>query len=319
MNLNFNKALVTGGAGFIGSHLVESLIESGRDVVVLDNLSTGHLSNLSQFEDMIEFHEGDIRNRDMIAKAANGCDAIFHLAAVVSVPQTVENPVDSAMVNDMGTLFVLETARDLDIKRVVFSSSCAVYGDDPELPKMESMPVIPLSPYAVQKLNGEQYARIYSDLYDVKTICLRYFNVFGPRQDPSSPYSGVISIFMTKSSNGETPVIFGDGNQSRDFVFVKDVVRANLLAACNNQAAGQVFNVGTGKAVTINELWRLTSNMSDFHGKPTYLETRPGDIYASLGDTCKASSILGFNAEYGFEQGLQMTYEWYSKQPNFRE
>ena len=311
MKLNLKKALVTGGAGFIGSHLVEALIESKCDVVVLDNLSSGNLSNLSQFKGQIDFHEGDIRDRDMLSTAANGCDAIFHLAAVVSVPQTVEEPVDSAMVNDIGTLLVLETARTLNIERVVLSSSCAVYGNEPQLPKNESMKAEPLSPYAVQKLNGEHYARIYSDLYDVKTACLRYFNVFGPRQDPYSPYSGVISIFMAKSVNAETPVIFGDGNQSRDFVFVKDVVQANLLAAGTDQAAGQVFNVGTGRSVTINELWRLTSNLSGFHGEPTYLDSRPGDIYASLGDTRQAESSLGFKAEYDFEQGLELTFQWY--------
>ena len=319
MELNFKKALVTGGAGFIGSHLVEALIANKCAVVVLDNLSSGNLSNLSQFKGQIDFHKGDIRDRAELSKAAEGCDAIFHLAAVVSVPQTVEEPVDSAMVNDIGTLFVLETARTLDIKRVVFSSSCAVYGDDPRLPKNESMKAEPLSPYAVQKLNGEHYARLYSELYGVKTVCLRYFNVFGPRQDPSSPYSGVISIFMTKSVNAETPVIFGDGNQSRDFVFVKDVVRANLLAASADQAAGRVFNVGTGKSVTINELWRLTSNLSTFHGEPTYLDPRPGDIYASLGDIRQAESDLGFKAEYAFERGLELTFEWYGEQRIERE
>ncbi|HIJ55521.1 MAG TPA: SDR family oxidoreductase [Deltaproteobacteria bacterium] len=311
MKLNFQRALVTGGAGFIGSHLVEALIENKCDVVVLDNLSSGNPSNLLPFKDRITFKEGDIRDRDMLSKAACGCDAVFHLAAVVSVPQTVEEPVDSAMVNDIGTLFVLEAARTLNIKRVVLSSSCAVYGDDPELPKNESMNVKPLSPYGVQKLNGEHYARIYCDLYGVKTACLRYFNVFGPRQDPSSPYSGVISIFMTKSINAETPVIFGDGNQSRDFVFVKDVVRANLLAANNDRAAGLVFNVGTGRSMTINELWRLTSGLSGFHGEPTHLDSRPGDIYASLGDTRRAESDLGFKAEYDFEQGLALTFQWY--------
>lgn len=314
MKLDFQKALVTGGAGFIGSHLVEALIENNSDVVVLDNLSTGNLSNLSPFKGRIDFKKGDIRDRDLLSRAAGGCDAIFHMAAVVSVPQTVEDPVDSAMVNDMGTLFVLETARSLNIKRVVHSSSCAVYGDDPQLPKNESMTVEPKSPYAVQKLNGEYYARIYSDLYGINTVCLRYFNVFGPRQDPSSAYSGVISIFMTKSVNAESPIIYGDGNQSRDFVFVKDVVRANLLAAGTLGAAGQVFNVGTGRSVTINELWRLTSELSGFRGEPTYLEARPGDIYASLGDTRLAESGLGFSAEYDFESGLEMTFRWYREQ-----
>lgn len=312
MKLNFHKALVTGGAGFIGSHLVEALIENNRDVIVLDNLSSGNFANLSKFEDRITFQKGDIRDRDALAKAASGCDAIFHLAAVVSVPMTVEDPIDSALVNDLGTLFVLEAARTRNIQRVIYSSSCAVYGDGPQLPKNEAMRVEPMSPYAVQKLNGEHYARIYSELYGIRAVSLRYFNVFGPSQDPSSPYSGVISIFMTKSAKAETPIIYGDGNQSRDFVFVKDVVRANLLAAMGgDQVAGKAFNVGSGRSVTINELWHLTSGLSGFHGEPTRLDPRPGDIYASLADTNRAVSDLGFKAEYEFERGLELTFKWY--------
>ena len=233
------KAIVTGGAGFIGSHLVDALVSADCDVTVLDNLSTGNLLNLNHIENRITFYKGDIRDQKILYKASKDCDIIFHQAAVVSVSQTVDNPVDSAMVNDMGTLFVLEAARKNNVKRVVSASSCAIYGDDPDLPKRENMNPKPQSPYAVQKLAGEFYARLYFELYNLETVCLRYFNVYGPRQDPSSLYSGVISIFMTKASNRNTPVIYGDGNQYRDFIFAKDVVKANLLAANGSKAQGE--------------------------------------------------------------------------------
>ena len=231
MNKKMKKALVTGGAGFIGSHLVDALLSDGCQVVVLDNLSTGRLSNLEHVIDKISFHKGDIRDRETLANAVKDCEVVFHQAAMVSVPRTVEDPLGSAMINEIGTLLVLEAARKHHVKRVVLASSSAVYGDDPDLPKMEKMVVKPLSPYAVQKLTGEYYANIYYDLYGLETSCLRYFNVYGPRQDPSSPYSGVISIFMSRALSQKSPVIYGDGNQYRDFIFVNDVVRANLLAA----------------------------------------------------------------------------------------
>jgi len=266
--MQFNRALVTGGAGFIGSHLVDALVAEGCEVVVIDDLSTGNLSNLEHIKDRITFYKGDIRDQDLLRKAADGCEVVFHQAAVVSVPQTVENPIDSAMVNDIGTLFVLDTARNKNVKRVILASSCAVYGDDHKLPKVESMTPKPQSPYAVQKITGEYYARLYHDLYGFETVCLRYFNVYGPRQDPSSPYSGVISIFMSKSISGQPPVIYGDGNQYRDFIFVKDVVRANLLAAEKDEATGKVFNVGTGGYVRINQLWEMIGRISGFNIEP---------------------------------------------------
>jgi len=311
MKLKFNRAIVTGGAGFIGSHLVDTLVSMDCDVTVLDNLSTGHLSNLKHIENRITFYEGDIQDQDILIKASKYCDIIFHQAAVVSVPQTVDNPVDSAMVNDMGTLFILEVARKHNIKRVVLASSCAIYGDDPEIPKHEAMRPKPQSPYAVQKLTGEFYARLYFELYGLETVCLRYFNVYGPRQDPSSPYSGVISIFLTKASDGDTPVIYGDGNQYRDFIFVKDVVNANLLAANGIEAKGKIFNIGTGRYVRIKELWEKISQLAGNTAKPKYEPARPGDVRESVANIDRARKALEFEPGYSFEKGLNETFEYY--------
>jgi len=307
----FKKVLVTGGAGFIGSHLVDELVEADCNVTVLDNLSTGHLINIEHVKDSIVFCEGDIRDRETLLKLSKDCDIIFHQAAVVSVPETVENPIDSAMVNDMGTLFVLEAARKNKVKRVVLASSCAVYGESPCIPKHETMKTKPQSPYAIQKLTGEYYARLYFELYSIETVCMRYFNVYGPRQDPSSPYSGVISIFMNKASDGTTPVIYGDGNQFRDFIFVKDVVKANILAANGIRAKGKVFNIGTGKYVRINELWEKIGRLTGHNIKPKYERNRTGDIRESVANINKAQKILGFNPDYSFEKGLRETFEWY--------
>jgi nucleoside-diphosphate-sugar epimerase len=311
MKLKFNKVLVTGGAGFIGSNLVDALVAADCEVSVLDNLSTGHLSNLMPIENRITFYKGDIRDQDILIKASNDCEIIFHQAAMVSVPQTVDNPVDSALVNDMGTLYVLEAARKNKVKRVVLASSSAIYGDDPEIPKHEKMKPKPQSPYAVQKLNGEYYARLYYDLYGIETVSLRYFNVYGPRQDPSSPYSGVISIFMTKASAKITPVIFSDGNQFRDFIFVKDIVKANLLAANESNAQGKVFNIGTGRSVRVNELWGMICRLTGNDIEPKYEPARGGDIRESVANIDYAKKSLGFEPEYSFEKGLKETFEWY--------
>lgn len=311
MNFKFNKALVTGGAGFIGSHLVDALISEGCEVRVIDDLSTGSLSNIEHIIEHITFYQGDIRDQKLLMQAAADCDIIFHQAAVVSVPQTVVNPVESATINAMGTLFVLEAGRKNNVKRVVIAGSCAVYGDDPELPKHENMNPKPQSPYAVQKLTGELFARLYHDLYKLETVCLRYFNVYGPRQDPSSPYSGVMSIFMTKAAADSTPVIYGDGNQYRDFVYIKDVVRANLFAANAHKAGGKIYNIGTGKAVRINELWAMISKLANKKIKPEYEPSRPGEIRESLADIDCAKEALGFEPEYSFENGLKETFEYY--------
>jgi UDP-glucose 4-epimerase len=308
-----DKALVTGGAGFIGSHLVDALLLAGAQVTVLDNLSTGHRSNLTRVLPKINFIKGDIRQRADVEAAAEGCDVIFHQAAVVSVPQTVADPIGSAAVNELGTLTVLDVARIQKETRVILASSCAVYGDDPAQPKHEGLLPHPQSPYALQKLTGEMTARLYFELFDLKSVCLRYFNVYGPRQDPSSPYSGVISIFMDRAARKKAPMIFGDGNQSRDFIFVKDVVEANLQAATAGDAEGQAVNVGTGHMVTINQLWEIISKLSGYEMAPDYAASRPGDIRLSMADIEKAGRIFGFKPAHAFEEGIKATFEWYGQ------
>ncbi len=311
--MNVKQVLVTGGAGFIGSHLVDALVAKGCRVRVLDNMSTGNFANLERVSGEIEFHTGDIRDLKLLLDLATDCDVIFHLAAEVSVTRTVENPVESAMINEIGTLHVFEAARQKAVPRVVFSSSCAVYGDGSKSPKRETMPPEPLSPYAVQKLTGEHYARLYHELYGVGAVCLRYFNVFGPRQDPSSPYSGVISIFMTRAVSAKQPEIYGDGRQYRDFVFVKDIVTANLLAASSEKASGSIFNVGTGHFVTIERLWKNLCQKTGITIQPKHRPRRPGDIRKSVAAIDLIQSELGFKPEYTFDKGLSMTLEWYKK------
>ena len=313
MKLPFKNVLVTGGAGFIGSHLVDTLVSAGCKVAVLDNLSSGNYSNLKHLEGQFAFYQDDIRNQRAISTAAEGCEVIFHLAAIVSVPQTIEDPLDSAAVNDTGTLLVLDAAREKKARRVIFSSSCAVYGDDRRLPKQEDMNPKPQSPYAVQKLAAEYYARVYYELYGLEAVALRYFNVYGPRQDPSSPYSGVISIFMAKALHNEPAVIYGDGNQSRDFIYVQDVVRANLLAATAKGVGGQVMNIGTGRSVVIKQLWKTICALSGQNLEPEYASKRPGDIIESVAGIGSAKALLGFEPEISFEKGLESTLEWYRK------
>jgi UDP-glucose 4-epimerase len=314
MQLSFNNALVTGGAGFIGSHLVEALVEAGCRVTVLDNLSSGNIDNLTHLKGKFRFYQEDIRDASALLAAAENCEVVFHMAAVVSVPQTIENPVDAAAVNDTGSLLVFEAARKQGVKRVVFSSSCAVYGDDPRLPKREDMLPKPMSPYAVQKLAAEYYANVYDDLYGIETAVLRYFNVYGPRQDPSSPYSGVISIFMTKALLDEAAVIYGDGNQSRDFIYVEDVVKANLLAATAANVRGQIMNIGAGRAVRIKALWQAICHLSGRRIAPQYAPERPGDIVESLAGIERAKDLLNFECDVSFEKGLEKTFEWYRSQ-----
>lgn len=305
------SALVTGGAGFIGSHLVAELAAQGWRVVVLDNLSTGRRGNIDQLEGRIDFIEGDIRDPAVLEKAVNGCQVVFHQAAVVSVTLSVQDPSHACEVNDLGTVRVLDAARKNGVKRVVLASSSAVYGDDPGLPKNEQMPPKPLSPYAVQKLSGEYYARVFSELYGLETVCLRYFNVFGPRQDPSSPYSGVISIFMTRAVAGQAPTIYGDGRQTRDFIYVKDVVRANVAAAAHAAAAGRVFNVGTGARIGIGELWTLIGELWGATRQPLYGPPRSGDIRDSVSDIHAITTALGFRPQVSLRQGLADTLDWY--------
>ena len=305
------KCLITGGAGFIGSNLVERLLGDGVQVRILDNLTTGSLENIEPFLGEIEFKQGDVRDLDMLQEVMVGVEVVFHQAAVVSVPRSVEDPIEAAMVNDLGTLHVLEGARRVGVRRVVFASSCAVYGDLPQLPKREDMETMPLSPYAASKLHGETYSLLYSDLYGLEAVCLRYFNVYGPKQDPTSPYSGVISIFMDRAVRGELPTIFGDGEQFRDFVYVADVVRANLLAAYRDNIAGAVINVGTGSFVTVNGLWGNISQLAGVEGEPERAAERPGDIRESVADITRARELLAYEPHYSFEEGLRLTWEWY--------
>ena len=306
-----SHALVTGGAGFIGSHLVDELVANGCRVTVLDNLSTGHRHNIDHLGDRIDFVEGDIRDAGLLDRVVKGCEVVFHQAAVVSVTQSVQDPSHACEVNDLGTVRVLDASRRSGLRRVVMASSSAVYGDDPRLPKTEEMAPRPLSPYAVQKLTGEFYASVFKGLYGLETVCLRYFNVFGPRQDPSSPYSGVISIFMAKAAAGQAPTIDGDGGQSRDFVYVKDVVRANLLAATEAAAAGRIFNVGTGTSIRIRDLWKLIGELSKVKIDPVFGSPRAGDIRESVSDINEIGRSLGFTPQVELRQGLIDTLAWY--------
>jgi UDP-glucose 4-epimerase len=313
MAFKFRRALVTGGAGFIGSHLVAALVGQGCDVTVLDNLASGHQANLDTVQDKIDLVKGDIKDERTLNRIVKGCEVVFHLAAVVSVTQTVKDPVASALVNELGAIRVLDAARKNGVRRVVLSSSSAVYGDAPQLPKSESMIPAPMSPYAVQKLTNEYYAELYHRLYGLETVCLRYFNVYGPHQDPSSPYSGVISIFMLRAINGEEPLIYGDGGQTRDFVFVKDVVQANLLAATHEAAPGKVFNVGTSNSVSINGLWEMIARLAECRLPAKHEAPRAGDIVHSLASIQRAKDLLGYQPTVSFEDGLKQTFAWYRR------
>jgi UDP-glucose 4-epimerase len=297
--------LVTGGAGFIGSHLVEALLARGDRVRVLDNLSSGRLENLSAVINQIEFIEGDVRDEVIVQKATAGVEFVFHLAAMVSVPKSMVEPMEAELVNAVGTLKLLQAAKAAGVHRLVLSSTCAVYGDEPTLPKTETMPPQPKSPYAISKLAAENYCQVFNESFGLKTVVLRYFNVFGPRQDPSSPYSGVISIFVDKMSQGLAPTIFGDGQQTRDFVFVGDAVRANLLAAEVDQAAGQVFNIGSGQQTSISQLFDHLRRILNRDLSPHYGPPRPGDIVHSCSDPGRARTILGWQSQVSLEEGLR--------------
>jgi UDP-glucose 4-epimerase len=310
--MTIDSALVTGGAGFIGSHIVEALVQKGCRVTVLDNLSTGHLSNLDTVANQIRFIKGDITDHKILSDAVSGCEVIFHEAAMVSVTDTIARPLSSAKVNELGTLNVLEAARRHNSRRVVLASSSAIYGDDPKLPKHESMAPKPLSPYAVQKLAGEHYAGVYTNLFGLETVSLRYFNVYGPRQDPSSPYSGVISIFMTRAAEKEKPIIYGDGTQSRDFIYIKDVVTANLLAATCDPVKSAIYNVGTGQCLQILRLWELICELSNLNLYPNLEAPRVGDVPESVADINKVKTELGFLPRVTYLEGLKKTYEYYN-------
>jgi UDP-glucose 4-epimerase len=297
--------LVTGGAGFIGSHIVENLIARGDQVRILDNFSTGHWRNLAQVQGQVEVVEGDIQDMSAVQKAVKEVDIIFHLAALVSVPKSVQDPLLVEGINTIGTLNVLMAAKNAGVRRLVLSSTCAVYGDEPTLPKKESMSPRPKSPYAVSKLAAEGYCQVFNELLGLETVILRYFNVYGPRQDPTSPYSGVISIFADKFGQRQTPTIYGDGEQTRDFVYVGDVAQANLLAAATPAAAGRIFNIGHGQPIRIDTLFRQLAGWFQVNIEPKYALPRSGDVLHSYADTTQAHQILGWQAKVSLNEGLQ--------------
>jgi UDP-glucose 4-epimerase len=296
--------LVTGGAGFIGSHITERLLADGHQVRILDNFSTGKHENIPD-SDHIEVIEGDVGDTDTVRQCMHDVDIVFHEAAIASVPETVGNPLASERTNYRGTVNVLEAARQAGTRRVVFACSAAVYGDLPELPKQESMPVKPLTPYAIDKLASEYACKVYHALYGLETVALRYFNVFGPRQDPSSPYSGVISIFSDCTREGRQPTIYGDGGQTRDFVYVSDVVEANMRAASAGAAPGNAYNIATGSTVTINELLQTLCRLEGQTFDPAYQPTREGDIRYSCADISLAEKDLDWRPSVAFEDGLR--------------
>lgn len=302
------RYLVTGGAGFIGSHISDRLLADGHRVRILDNFSTGKRENIPD-SDGVEVIEGDVGDYDTVCASMEQVDRVFHEAAIASVPETVGNPLASERVNYRGTLNILEAARHAAVQRVVFACSAAVYGDLPELPKQESMPVKPLSPYAVDKLASEQACQMYTHLYGLETVSLRYFNVFGPRQDPSSPYSGVISIFSDLLKQGKQPTIYGDGEQTRDFVYVSDVVEANIRAATAPSAAGRAINIATGGKLSINELLMTICNIEGMPFEPQYEPGRQGDIKHSRADIHAAREYLEWQPQVGFEAGLRELFE----------
>lgn len=307
--------LITGIGGFIGSSLARALLSRGDEVRGVDNFSTGKRENLVDILDRIDFREADIVDLDAMHAACTGVDFVLHQAAIPSVPKSVLDPLGSNRANVDGTVNVLVAARDAKVKRVVYAASSSVYGDIPTLPKHEAMNPDPISPYAVAKLASEHYLISFYRCYQLETVALRYFNVFGPRQDPSSPYSGVLAKFITLMLRGEQPAIFGDGEQSRDFTYIDNAVEANLLA-CNApaaQAAGRVFNVATGRRITLNETFKLLQGLTSYTGQPKYGPERGGDIKHSLADISKAEAGLGYKPKVNFEEGLRRTVEWYRK------
>src|SRR5271165_2349691 len=308
--------LITGIGGFIGSSLARALLAHGEQVRGVDNFSTGKRENIAEILDRIDFREADILDPHAMHKACAGADFVFHQAAIPSVPKSVLDPLGSNRANVDGTVNLLVAARDAKVKRVVYAASSSAYGDTPTLPKHEAMKPDPISPYAVAKLAGEHYMVSFYRCYGLETVCLRYFNVFGPRQDPSSPYSGVLAKFITLMLRGEQPTIFGDGEQSRDFTYIDNVVKGNLLAchAPASRAAGQVINLATGDRITLNETFNLLCGLTNYSGKPKYEAERGGDIKHSLADISKAEAALGYKPEIDFEEGLRRTVEWYRSQ-----
>jgi UDP-glucose 4-epimerase len=304
------RALVTGGAGFIGSHLVDALVSGGWSVRVIDDFSSGREENLAASRGSIELLRGDLADEASIAGAVDGVEVVFHLGAIPSVPRSVADPLRTHRVNVDGTLAVLEAARRAEARRVVYAASSSVYGDSEVLPKVETMPPNPRSPYALQKYAGEAYCRLYHELYGLETVALRYFNVFGPRQDPGSAYAAVVPRFATACLRGAPATIHGDGEQTRDFTFVEDAVRANLAAADAPHAAGGVFNVAGGRRVSLNRLLAILKELVGVDVPPVHDPPRPGDVRHSLADLGRARERLGWQPEVPLEEGLRRTIEY---------
>jgi UDP-N-acetylglucosamine/UDP-N-acetyl-alpha-D-glucosaminouronate 4-epimerase len=302
--------LVTGGAGFIGSHLCEELIRRGETVRVVDSLITGKRENLAHLPG-VEFIEGDLADLDVAGRAVRGMDYVLHQAAIPSVPRSVEDPITSNRANIDASLNLLVAARDAGVRRVVYAGSSSAYGNSPTMPKVETMPTAPLSPYALQKLVAEQYCQMFTKLYGLETVTIRYFNVFGPRQDPSSPYSGVISLFIRALFEDRQPKIYGDGGQTRDFTYVANVVDGVLRACHAKDASGEVINVATNGRVSLNQLFSTLRDLVGARVEPIYEAPRAGDVRDSQADIGKAARLLGYTPLVTFEQGLQKTVEWY--------
>lgn len=307
--------LITGVAGFIGSSLARAVLAQGDKVRGVDNFATGKPENLQEILDRIDFREADILDPEAMQKACRRVDYVLHQAAVPSVPKSVQDPLGSNRANVDGTVNVLVAARDAKVKRVVYAASSSVYGDTPTLPKREEMTPNPISPYAVAKLASEYYMLSFFRCYGLETVCLRYFNIFGPRQDPSSPYSGVLAKFITQMLRGERPTIFGDGEQSRDFTYIDNAVSANLLASkAPKQVAGGIFNVATGRRVNLKETFQALKNLTGYQGYVKFAPERPGDVKHSLADISKAGKHLGYKPLVSFEEGLKKTVDWYRSQ-----
>jgi UDP-glucose 4-epimerase len=306
--------LVTGGAGFIGSHIAAALSAAGARVRVLDDLSTGHTENLEEIGGAVEFVRGELTDADALERAVAGVEVVFHEAAIPSVPRSVEDPEATHRACVEGTFALLVAARRAGVRRVVYAASSSAYGDQPTLPKVEDMRPEPLSPYAAAKLVGEYYCQVWSRVYGFETVALRYFNVFGPRQDPSSQYSGVISRFISALASGDRPVIYGDGEQSRDFTYVSNVVDGNLRAAESGEAVGRVINVATGRRTTLNELLDALKHLTGrTDTEAEYRETRVGDVRHSLADIQSARELLGYEPQIGLEEGLRHTLDWWNQ------
>ncbi|GIV17802.1 MAG: epimerase [Armatimonadota bacterium] len=308
------RILVTGGAGFIGSHIVEKLVGLGHEVIVLDDLSTGREENIAHLQDSVTFIKGSITARALLSRLMEGVQVVFHQAALGSVPRSVEDPATTHEVNITGTFNVLLAARDAGVKRVVYAASSSAYGDTPTLPKVETMLPNPLSPYAVSKLVGEYYCQVFTRVYGLETVSLRYFNVFGPRQNPHSQYAAVIPKFITAALKGEPLTVFGDGEQSRDFTYIDNVVQANLLAMESPHAVGKVYNVACGGRYTLNELIRQLETIFGRKLEVQYLPPRAGDVKHSEASIAEAQRDLGYRVLVSFEEGLRRTVQWYREQ-----